>query len=144
MLARGLSAPFEPPTAASATPNRAGAKPLAPPPMPAQDPPKRRAVLHVRTTEEEAAKWRGKARLAGLTTSELLRRAMRRTRVWTAEAADEQRALVREVARIGANVNQIARWVNTYKDNADTARVLVHLVAIQRELTELRRSGGAD
>ena len=69
---------------------------------------------------------------------------MRRTRVWTAEAADEQRALVREVARIGANVNQIARWVNTYKDTADTARVLAHLVAIQRELGELRRSGGAD
>ena len=112
--------------------------------MPAKDPPKRRAVLHVRTTEEEAAKWRSKAQSAGLTTSELLRRAMRRTRVWTVEAADEQRALVREVARIGANVNQIARWVNTYKDNADTARVLAHLVAIQRELGELRRSGGAD
>ena len=112
--------------------------------MPAQDPPKRRAVLHVRTTEEEAEKWRNKAQMAGLTTSELLRRAMRRTRVWTAEAADEQRALVREVARIGANVNQIARWVNTYKDNAETARVLVHLVAVQRELAALRRQGGAD
>ena len=112
--------------------------------MPAPDRPKRRAVLHVRTTDEEAAAWRRKAQRAGLTTSELLRRAMRRTRVWTVEAADEQRALVREVARIGANANQIARWVNTYKGNADTARVLVHLVAIQRELAELRRSGGAD
>ena len=112
--------------------------------MPAKYQPKRRAVLHVRTTEEEAETWRSKAQMAGLTTSELLRRAMRRTRVWTVEAADEQRALIREVARIGANVNQIARCVNTYKDTADTARVLVHLVSIQRELAALRRQGGAD
>ena len=41
-------------------------------------------------------------------------------------------------------MNQIARWVNTCKGNADTARVLVQLVALQRELAELRRSGGAD
>lgn len=112
--------------------------------MPTQDPPPRRAVLHVRTTEEEAAEWRRKAQAAGLTTSELLRRAMRRTRVWTVEAAGDQRALVREVARIGANVNQLARWANTYKGGADAARVLVHLVAVERELAALRRSQGAN
>lgn len=112
--------------------------------MPPRDQPHRRAVLHVRTTEEEAVEWRQKAQLAGLTTSELLRRAMRQTRVWTAEAAGEQRARVRELARIGANVNQLARWANTHKGGADATRVLVHLVAIERELAALRRGGGAD
>jgi len=42
--------------------------------------------------------------------SDLLRQAMARTRTWTAAAADVERERTRQVARIGSNLNQLARW----------------------------------
>ena len=69
--------------------------------------------------------------------SELLRQAMARTRTWTAKARAEERERTRELARIGANLNQIARWANTYKGDAEAVQVLAHLVAIERDLGAL-------
>ena len=46
-------------------------------------------------------------------------------------------ALVRQVARLGNNLNQIARWANTYKGGADAVQVLAHLEAISREIDSL-------
>ncbi len=34
--------------------------------------------------------------------------------------------------RINANLNMIAKWVNTHKDSADAIEVIGHLVAIER------------
>ncbi len=45
-------------------------------------------------------------------------------------------ALLRELARIGNNLNQIGRWCNTHKDEADAVQVLRALVAIERLLKE--------
>ena len=61
-------------------------------------------------SEAELAEWRGKVEAAGVALSELLRRAMARTRTWTAGAAEVDRGRTRELARIGSNLNQIARW----------------------------------
>ena len=60
-------------------------------------------------------------------------------RAWTAAAAGIERARVREIARIGNNLNQIARWANTYKDAAEAVEVVAHLAAIEREIGELAR-----
>ena len=62
--------------------------------------------------------------------SELLRRAMARTRTWTAAAAKVERERTRELARIGSNLNQIACWANAHKGNAEAVEVIAHLVAI--------------
>ena len=64
---------------------------------------------------------------------------MERTRVWSPDSLAEIRALIREVGRIGANVNQIARRVNTHKDAADAATVLVQLAVIERDLKAVLR-----
>ena len=69
--------------------------------------------------------------------SELLRRAMARTRTWTAAAAKVERERTRELARIGSNLNQIARWANAHKGNAEAVEVIAHLVAIERALDTL-------
>ena len=69
--------------------------------------------------------------------SELLRRAMARTRTWTAAAAKVERERTRELARIGSNLNQIARWANTHKGNAEVVEVIAHLVAIERAFDTL-------
>lgn len=100
-------------------------------------------VAHARVTAAELAEWRAKAKAAGVTLSELLRQAMRRTRAWTAAAADIERARVREIARIGNNLNQLARWANTHKTAAEAVEVVTHLRAIERELAGLRRRPGA-
>ena len=56
------------------------------------------------------------------------------------------RGLIKEVNRVGVNLNQIARWVNTYKDRADAQEVLAKLDEIERYLQALLKevSGGGD
>ena len=48
----------------------------------------REATATVRVSAAELAEWRGKVRAAGVSLSELLRRAMARTRTWTEAAAE--------------------------------------------------------
>ena len=87
----------------------------------------RTLIAQTRVSEAELAKWRAKAAAAGVGLSELLRRAMARTRTWTAGAAEVERERTRELARIGSNLNQIARWANTHKGNAEAVEVIAHL-----------------
>ena len=41
--------------------------------------------------------------------------------------------------RINANLNMIARWVNTHKSAADAVDVVAHLMALEREIGEISR-----
>lgn len=43
-------------------------------------------------------------------------------------------ALVQQVARIGNNLNQISRFCNTYKEDADSLEIITHLTAIEHEI----------
>ena len=95
---------------------------------------RRSVIAHARVSPEELAEWHAKAEAAGVTLSELVRQAMGRTRTWTAKSAAAEREKLRQVARIGNNLNQIARWANTYKQAADAAEVIAHLLAIEREI----------
>ena len=101
----------------------------------------RTLIASARVSEDELAEWRSKAAAAGVPLSELLRRAMGRTRTWTAVAAKVERERTRELARIGSNLNQIARWTNTHKENAEAVEVIAHLVAIERALDTLGVEG---
>ena len=47
----------------------------------------------------------------------------------------------RQLARIGANLNQIARWANIFKANTEAVEVVAHLVAIERALAALAPGG---
>ena len=53
--------------------------------------------------------------------SDLLRQTMARTRTWTAASAEVERERTRQIARVGNNLNQIARWANTHASAIDTA-----------------------
>ncbi len=76
--------------------------------------------------------------------SALIRRAMARTRTWTARAAEVERERTRQVSRIGNNLNQIARWANRHMGAAEAVEVLARLVAIKRALTALARFESTD
>ena len=89
--------------------------------------------VKIRASEAERAEWHANACSAGLTLSDLVRRSVGRVRTWTAPAAEVERT--RQVARIGSNLNQIARWANTYTSEAEA---VAHLVAVARAQVEAR------
>ena len=102
---------------------------------------RRSAVVRARVLPSEHAAWKAKAAVAGVSPSVLLRRAMARTRTWTAAAAEVERERTRQVARIGSNLNQIARWANTHAEAPDAVEMIAHLVDIAREVRTIARVG---
>ena len=93
--------------------------------------------IAVRLTDEEKLDWDLKAHAAGLSISELVRQAMNRVRISHVGDRAVQIERTRQIAKIGNNLNQIARWVNRYKTTADTVEVVTHLVAIEQALLDL-------
>ena len=93
--------------------------------------------IAVRLTDEEKLDWDLKAHAAGLSISELVRQAMNRVRISHIGDRALQIERTRQIAKIGNNLNQIARWVNRYKTTADTVEVVTHLVAIEQALLDL-------
>ena len=101
-----------------------------------------RAVwVKIRSSDAERAAWHTKARAAGLSLSDLVRRSVGRVRTWTIAHTELERERTRELARIGSNLNQIARWANTYREAADALEVVAHLAAIERALEALTVDG---
>ena len=102
----------------------------------------RRTVrLWVRVSPTELAVCQAKAAAAGMPVSALLRKAMARTRTWTAAAADIERERTRQVARIGNNLNQLARWANTHAAAVEAVSVIANLVSFERALLTVARFG---
>ena len=75
-----------------------------------------------------------KASEAGLTVSALLRDHFGKVRIRDRETERRRVALLN---RINANLNMIARWVNTQKGAADAVSVMAHIVALEAEITRL-------
>ena len=126
---------------------RTGAGDRAPNPVAGAPVPERRTVMvAARVTPTEHGAWRDKAAAAGVSPSTLLREAMARTRTWTAPALAVESEHIRQIARIGSNLNQLARWANTHKTAVEAVTVLAHLVSFERSLLSVARSGedGAD
>ena len=95
---------------------------------------RRTALVAARVTLAEHAAWQEKAAAAGVSPSALLRQAMARTRTWTAPARSVERERTRQIARIGNNLNQLARWANTHKTAVEAVSVIAHLVSFERSL----------
>jgi hypothetical protein len=52
----------------------------------------------------------------------------------------------RQTARVGNNLNQLARWANTHARAAEAVSVIAHLVSFERSLLRVGRigEGGGD
>jgi len=100
---------------------------------------KKTVVVKVRTTRDERENWKSRAHQAGVPLSDLIRKAIGRVRTWTLEDKTAHRERTRELARIGNNLNQIARWCNQYKSNAESIPVVTALVEIEQALKDLDR-----
>ncbi len=101
----------------------------------------RTVMVAARVTPAEHAAWREKAAAAGVSPSVLLREAMARTHTWTAAARSVERERTRQIARIGNNLNQLARWANTHASAAEAVSVIAHLASFERSLLRVARIG---
>lgn len=91
--------------------------------------------VKIRMSEDARADIRRRADAAGMTVSDLIRESLdqpaqrrRQTRHVTADPE-----LIRAVARVGNNLNQIARAVNAGAD----IQLISHLISIEQQLRQL-------
>lgn len=96
----------------------------------------REYVLKVRLSREERDRLASVASAAGKSIAELIRRDAGRM---TVRDAGNERARVAMLNRINANLNMIARWVNTHRSAADAVQVIAELSAVERAVLDLAR-----
>ena len=98
--------------------------------------------VKVRAASEQRARWQAVASAKGVSLSELVRQGLdglrARPRRHQPRAVDPE--LVRELARVGNNLNQLARWANREKGGAEAVAVVARLIELDRELSALRRA----
>ena len=100
----------------------------------------RSVAIVVRLLPEERDTLRLNAGVHGLNMSDYIRQTclgihLRRT--------PEEKRRLRELARIGANINQLAKWANTHKQGAEAIEVITALAEFERRLVRFT-SGKAE
>ena len=95
--------------------------------------PVRNAAVIVRVYAEERDILRFNAEVHGMSMSDYIRQTCLGIRL---RRSPEEKRRLRELARIGANINQLARWANTYKRAAEAVEVLTALADIERRIAE--------
>ena len=96
----------------------------------------RENMLRVRFSDDEYDRLKSLADNAGVSMSELVRDHLGRVKV---RNRDDEKQRIAMLNRINANLNMIARWVNTHKSSADTIEVVSHLMVIERHIDELAK-----
>lgn len=99
--------------------------------------------LHIKVSLDEREHLKLLAHSQGCTVADLVRASVShritgmkpKGRPRMTKAADP--ALLSSLARIGNNLNQIARWCNQYQGGADAVQVLAGLAGIEREIKSL-------
>ncbi len=97
----------------------------------------RDTTLTLRVSQSEKLAWQAKADLVGMTLSNLIRQAISRTKTWTAADKSLVKEQTRQIVRIGNNLNQIARWANTYKSTAEAVEIIQALRLVEQSLNQL-------
>ena len=94
--------------------------------------------IKLRASAAERARWQALAASRGVSLSELIRASLGGLRLRTRrEPPPVAPELLRELARIGNNLNQIARAANR-RHPVPAAALLMRLIEIDRELSALR------
>ncbi len=93
--------------------------------------PNRTAWIKLRVTPAEKEAITAKAQAQGQTVTDFIRQRVLDYRLRQTPMEKEH---VRQLARAGANLNQLARWANTYKSRAEAIQVLAVLLSIERSL----------
>ena len=101
------------------------------------------SYIKIRLSKAEKERWQEKAVRAGVSLSNLIRQAMVRTQTWTVADRGLISEQTRQISRIGNNLNQIAKWANTYKSTAEAIEVIECLRAIEKAIAQLTPSSSS-
>lgn len=93
--------------------------------------------LKVRMTPSEYAAIQRQAAEEDCTLTELVRSRLQHRRPGRRADRALEREKLRHLARIGTNLNQIARWANTWKKGLDAVNVCWHLSLIEQDIKGL-------
>ena len=103
--------------------------------------PVRTAAVVVRVFPEEHDILRFNAGLHDMSMSDYIRQTCLGIRL---RKTPEEKRRLRELARIGANINQLARWANTCKRAAEAVEVLTALAGIEQRIIEFASCASAE
>ena len=93
----------------------------------------RTAWIKLRVTPAEKEAIVAKAAGQGQTVTDFIRQ---RALDYRLRQTPLEKERVRQLARIGVNLNQLARWANVHKSRAEVIDVLAALVSLERELRD--------
>lgn len=87
--------------------------------------------IKVRVSEEEKTHFEALAARSGVSLSDFIRKRLAGVRIYPAHIGLERN---RQLARIGNNMNQVARWANTQKSALEAVKILSTLEMLRREV----------
>ena len=105
---------------------------------------KRTSVVNLRLSDEEKARWQRQAADVGLTLADYLRKKTDGAESTNIEPRKKRRPLKQieanpelllGIARLNSNLNQIAKWANTFKSAADAASVIAELIILDENIS---------
>ena len=91
----------------------------------------RSAAVIIRVHPEERDLLKLNAGLHGMNVSDYVRQTCLGLRL---RRTPEEKRRLRELARIGSNLNQIARWANTHKESLEVVEVLATLASLEKQI----------
>ena len=91
----------------------------------------RSTAVVIRVHPEERDLLKLNAGIHGMSVSDYVRQTCLRLRL---RRTPEERRRLRELARIGSNLNQIARWANTHKDSLEAVEVITALTSLEEKI----------
>jgi len=91
----------------------------------------RSTAVVIRVHPEERDLLKLNAGLHGLSVSDYVRQTCLGLRL---RRTPEEKRRLRELARIGSNLNQIARWANTHKESLEAVEVLAALTSLENQI----------
>lgn len=94
----------------------------------------RSCLLKIRVSPEERDAVKATADDANLTVSDYVRMRLARQRVRQTAA---ERDVLTHLARIGSNINQIARWANTHANQIEALEIVMRLEALQSDIRQI-------
>ena len=94
----------------------------------------RSCLLKIRVSPEECDAVKATADDAGLTVSDYVRMRLAHQRVRQTAA---ERDVLTHLARIGSNINQIARWANTHANQIEALEIVMRLEALQSDIRQI-------
>ncbi|MDL2279798.1 MobC family plasmid mobilization relaxosome protein [Desulfovibrio sp. OttesenSCG-928-G11] len=103
------------------------------------------ARIELRCSHEELSRWRLTATEQGIPLSRLIRACLNQGAI-SVKRRQADPALLRQLAAIGNNLNQISHWANTFKEMQEARPVEEGVMLVRGQLAALleRESGNAD